>query len=104
MLMKRVKKWLNNQRRLSFLIPQVASDCIQHVSIDADISFNDVLAVIYKTLSCNDIHCKPNLSYKLESTPAKAATIRLSTSDDWQGCLKTLANTISMKKKWTGQY
>lgn len=90
-------------KKIVLLIPQVASDCIQHVSIDADISFNDVLAVIYETLSCNDIPRKPNLSYKLEFTPAKAATISLSTSDDWQGCLETLANTISMKKKWTGQ-
>ena len=85
------------------LIPQVSSDCIQRVSIDSDIPFDDVLATIYETLSCSDIPRKPNLSYKLDSAPSKAPAISLLTSDDWNGCLETLANAESTKKKRTGK-
>lgn len=90
-------------KKVVLLIPQVSSDCIQRVSIDSDIPFDDVLATIYETLSCSDIPRKPNLSYKLDSAPSKAPAISLSTSDDWDGCLETLTNAESTKKKRTGK-
>jgi hypothetical protein len=87
---------------ISLLIPQAASDSIQRVTINLDIPFNDVLELIHETIPCTDVTRKPELSYKLSNAPAKAAAIRLSNSEDWDGCLETLADAEAAKKKQRG--
>jgi hypothetical protein len=85
------------------LIPEVASDCIQRVSLDSDTSFDAVLQVVYETLPCIGVQRKPQLSYKLSSAPAKALAVRLANEDDWIGCLDTVTEAESLKKKRVGQ-
>lgn len=72
------------------LIPEVASDCIQRVSLDGDTLFEAVLQVIYETLPCIGVQRKPQLSYKLSSATAKTPAVRLANEDDWSGCLDTV--------------
>jgi hypothetical protein len=84
------------------LIPQLSSDSIQQISIDRGLSFHEVLEIIFEALPCSDVPCKPDLSYKLSSTLAKAPAVRLKNDNDWSGCLEALAKAEANKKKRPG--
>ncbi|KIK76754.1 hypothetical protein PAXRUDRAFT_109269, partial [Paxillus rubicundulus Ve08.2h10] len=80
------------------LVPQAANEGAQRISILQWTAFAKVLEVIHETIGCQNVACKPLLSYKLSTAPQKADSINISTSEDWQGCLEEV-NAVERKKK-----
>ena len=50
-------------------------------------------------MGCEDFKLKPELSYKLSTTPVKAPPIGLANEDDWSGLVEDFIKEATSKRK-----
>ncbi|KAJ4471647.1 hypothetical protein C8R41DRAFT_924525 [Lentinula lateritia] len=80
-------------QKLTFhlLIPAVnPEDPIERCSLDTQSSFEQFKSLVYKTLSCEKVHVKPSLSYKMPGATRGTSVISLWTEADWILCLEDI--------------
>jgi hypothetical protein len=62
---------------LVLLIPVAKTNASQRVQMPLDTSYDDALETIYDTIGCASVTRKPELTYRLSSSAAKASHINL---------------------------
>ncbi|KAJ3871274.1 hypothetical protein F5051DRAFT_288892, partial [Lentinula edodes] len=62
-------------------------------SLDTQSSFEQFKNLVYKTLSCEKVHVKPSLSYKMPGATRGTSGISLRTEADWILCLEDIIRT-----------
>ncbi|KAJ3928485.1 MAG: hypothetical protein NXY57DRAFT_1041592 [Lentinula lateritia] len=82
------------------LIPAVnPEDPIERRSLDTQSSFKQFKNLVYKTLSCEKVHVKPSLSYKMPGATRGTSGISLRTEADWILCLEDIIRTHHSRPK-----
>ncbi|KAJ3513784.1 hypothetical protein NLJ89_g2754 [Agrocybe chaxingu] len=84
--------------KLVLLIPHASNNGLQCKTIPAETGYNEALTIIWDTIGCSDVACKPDLQYKLTSAAQKDNPIGLNSAKDWTGLVEDLL-TIQHKKK-----
>lgn len=92
---------INSFTNIVFYIQQI-NGSTQCMSISCESSFDDVLACIHTAIGCEDVHCKPALTSKLDNQPTKSApAMTFVSDDDWKGCIEDVVNMQRKKKDIT---
>jgi hypothetical protein len=84
---------------LVLLIPVAKTNASQRVQMPLDTSYDDALETIYDTIGCASVTRKPELTYRLSCSAAKASHINLMGSDDWDGCKEDVEAAEKKKKE-----
>src|SRR5882762_1899286 len=84
---------------LVLLIPVAKTNASQRVQMPLDTSYDDALETIYDTIGCASVTRKPELTYRLSSSAAKASHINLMGSDDWDSCKEDVEAAEKKKKE-----
>ena len=84
---------------LVLLIPVAKTNASQHVQMPLEASYYDALETIYDTIGCASVTRKPELTYWLSSSAAKASHINLMGLDDWDGCKEDVKAAEKKKER-----
>jgi len=101
-----------NSTSLSIFVIQKHSQCVafvlfvpgaagsaQRVELKSVAPYREALEVIYDNIGCLDVLKKPELSYKLSTSTAKAVSISLNSERDWEGFQKEVISQQKTKKR-----
>ncbi|KAJ7586940.1 hypothetical protein C8J56DRAFT_1051238 [Mycena floridula] len=88
--------------KIVLFVPTCTSDADQRLTVQSEISFEDLIDLLHTTIGCLNVQRKPSLQYKLSTSTQKSRTISLQSIDDWDGCIDEV-QAVDKKKSVTVQ-
>ncbi|KAF8873645.1 hypothetical protein CPB84DRAFT_1853946 [Gymnopilus junonius] len=85
--------------KIAFILPCADSEAMQHIPINWNSSFEEVVEWVHEALQCTNIVKKPILLYKLPSAKQKQNPFSLSMVEDWEGCRDVIMDEVAKKKR-----